>query len=585
MRSVHSADLKHFAFVDAFGLTRVSLPHKVKSERRLAAGFDAALSLNAARTELLASHPRRGRMLRLAFPGMTVREKYSDLRGTSAVLAPGGGFADISPPLPMRPVGSLDRFLHPHDAPTRTALDLGGAPVREGVFMEGAKPAWRDTRLVTAPSGVWAALFDSEQRLLVGDLSSPEGRLRWSAPVRLPREALVTLHPFDDGQLVLAVFSPSRRESTLVRFDPEGNTLGRHVVPALSPAVPLSPARVVHQTREDSVAQSSLVDGDSRTTSLAPEDHGVGRGLGVEGAAFFLPWHADSLVDLQTGAVISRALAEADAPARRWVRERLARANALGNPGGILFELWDFDPRPATKIFEFTVEATAGDGSLLAALAAGMLTGVGEDAIEDLPGWRCPDVGDVIPQFDDQRWDDAEVDSAFAALESAGVHLLSTLHCLGDAYGESYDDPAPQRLPFARDGARSFLAGMVWALQHGAAPGLRDAPRSRAPTLTAAHVAEVLRALPPVRPLAVPADAPDHLMVLAGEVFGDELPTVLAALCEVPDAWREGLGTRLKAAVRWALSASENPEGLSAKLTDASCAHRAVARIVRGALD
>ncbi len=585
MRSVHSADLKHFAFIDAFGLTRVSLPHKVKSERRLAGGFDASLSLNAARTELLASHPRRGRMLRLAFPGMTVRAKYSDLRGTSAVLAPDGGFADISPPLPTRPVGSLDRFLHPHDAPTRTALDLDRAPVREGLFLDGAKPAWRDTRLVTAPSGVWAALCDSEQTLLVGDLSSPEGRLRWSAPVRLPREALVTLHPFDDGQLVLAVFSPSRRESTLVRFDPEGNTLGRHVVPALSPAVPLSPARVVRQTREDTVVQSFLVDGDSRTTALAPEDHGVGRVLGVEGASFFLPWHAESLVDLQTGAVISRALAEADAPARRWVRAHLARANALGNPGGILFELWDFDPRPATKFFEFTVEATAGDGSLLAALAAGMLTGVGEDEIEDLPGWRCRNAGDVLSEFDPGRWDAAEVDLAFAALESAGVHLLSTLGCFGDAYGMSYEMPAPQQLPFTPEGVRRFLAGMTRALEHGAAPGLRDAARAISPTLTATHVADVLRSLPPARPLAVPADALDHLMVLAGEVFGDELPTVLAALCEVPDAWREGLGARVKAAVRWARSAVGDPEGFAARITDASRAHPAVSRIVRGALD
>jgi hypothetical protein len=585
MRSVHSADLQHVAFVDAFGLTRVSLPNKVKSERRLAAGFDASLSLNAARTELLASHPRRGRMLRLAFPGMTVRAKYSDLAGTRDALAPDGGFADIIAPPPTRLVGSLCRYLDPHDEPTRTTLDLDRAPVREGVFMDGAKPAWRDTRLVTAPSGVWAALFDEAQTLLVGDLSSPGGRLRWSAPVRLPREALVTLHPFDDGQLVLAVFSPSRCESTLVRFDPEGNTLGRHVVPALSPAAPLSPARVVHQTRGDTVAQTFLVDGDSRTTALAPEDHGVGRVLGVEGAAFFLPWHAESLVDLQTGAVISRALAEADAPARRWVRAHLARANALGNPGGILFELWDFDPRPATKFFEFTVEATAGDGSLLAALAAGMLTGVGEDAIDDLPGWRCRNAGDVLSEFDPGRWDAAEVDLAFAALESAGVHLLSTLGCFGDAYGMSYEMPALQQLPFTPEGARRFLAGMTRALEHGAAPGLRNAAQSRSPTLTATHVADALRVLPHDRPLAVPADALDHLMVLAGEVFGDELPTVLAALCEVPDAWREGLGTRLEAAVRWALSASENPEGLSAKLTDASRAHRAVARIARGALD
>jgi hypothetical protein len=182
MRSVHSRDLKHFAFVDAFGLTRISLPHKVKTERRHAAGFDAALSLNAARTELLTVTSRARATQHLAFPALT--RLATGARGTA--LVPDGGFVDITPPFGKRPFGSLSCVREPDGAPTTLELDLARAAVREGVFMDGAKPAWRPTQLVTAPSGVWAALFDEVQTLLVGDLSTPEGRLRWSAPVRLP---------------------------------------------------------------------------------------------------------------------------------------------------------------------------------------------------------------------------------------------------------------------------------------------------------------------------------------------------------------------------------------------------------------
>ena len=48
MRSIHSSDGKHLAFADGFGLTRVSLPNKVKTERKSSAGLAATLSLNAA---------------------------------------------------------------------------------------------------------------------------------------------------------------------------------------------------------------------------------------------------------------------------------------------------------------------------------------------------------------------------------------------------------------------------------------------------------------------------------------------------------------------------------------------------------
>ena len=585
MRSVHSSDLKHLAFLDGFGLTRISAPNKVKTERKVSAGLDATLSLNAARTEVLAWRENWNSMHHLAFPAMKALTRIDRFHLAGASLAPDGGFVDITTVHGPDAVGELRRFSDPHTPPTSTKLPRRDAPVRPGVTLDGAKPAWRPLRLVTAPSGVWAALLGSEATLLVGDFSVPEGRLRWSTTVRVPREALVTLHPFDDGRVVVAAFMPSRRESTLVRFDATGNTLGVHTLPSLCPAVPVRHDEALHQLSPETVARTPLDGGVARTTGLGPENHGVGRVFGEGDAGYFLPWHAESVLDLHTADAISRKLADEDAPVRRWFREHLARANALGNPGGILFELKSFDPNPARRDFGFSFDATTGDGSLLGALAAGSLTALtDDDALRNLHGWHWSVGGGVSPTFDADRWDDAEVDRAFGALESAGVPLLECLKCLGDAYSFSYVHPAPQRVPFTLDGARRFLAGLTWAFSHRGGEGVREASRALAAGLTVAHVTAALKDLPIERGPRVDYHVLDLLTVVAAQVFRHDLTKVVAALCRVPDAWRNGVGSRLEHAVKWVRSESAEPDVFATMIALESGARGEIDFYVRRAL-
>ncbi len=585
MRSVHSGDLKHLAFLDGFGLTRISLPNKVKTERKVAAGLDATLSLNAARTEMLAWRENWNSMHHLAFPAMKALTKIDRFRLAGASLAPDGGFVDITTVHGPDAVGELRRFSDPHTPPTSTKLPRRDAPVRPGVTLDHAKPAWRPLRLVTAPSGVWAALLGSEATLLVGDFSVAEGRLRWSTTVRVPREALVTLHPFDDGRVVVAAFSPSRRESTLVRFDATGNSLGVHVLPSLCPAVPVTSDAALHQLSPETVARTPLDGGIARTTGIARDDQGVGRVFGHGDAGYFLPWHAESVIDLRSGDAISRKLADDDAPVRRWFREHLARANALGNPAGILFELKNFDPNPARRDFGFSFDATPGDGSLVGVLAAGMLTALtDDDALRNLYGWHWSVGGGLSPEFVADRWDDAGVDTAFGALEAAGVPLLECLKCLGDAYSFSYTSPAPQRVPFTVDGARSFLAGLTWALTHRGAEGVRAASRELASGLTVGDVAAALKALPNERGPRVDYHVLDLLTVLSAHVFRHELPRVVAALCRVPDAWRQGIGSGLEHAVKWMKSEAAEPDVFATMITLESGARGEIDFYVRRAL-
>jgi hypothetical protein len=505
MRSVHSSDLKHLAFLDGFGLTRLSLTNKVKTERKVSAGLDATLSLNAARTEMLAWRENWNSMHHLAFPAMKALTKIDRFRLAGASLAPDGGFVDITTVHGPDAVGELRRFSDPHTPPTSTKLPRRDAPVRPGVTLDHAKPARRPLRLVTAPTGVWAALLGSEASLLVGDFSVPEGRLRWSTTVRVPREALVTLHPFDDGRVVVAAFSPSRRESTLVRFDATGNTLGVHTLPSLCPAVPVSHDEALHQLSPETIARTPLDGGLARTTDIARDDQGVGR------------------------------------------------------------------------VF--------GDGSLLGVLAAGKLTALtDDDALRNLHGWHWSVGGGVSPTFDADRWDDAGVDTAFGALESAGVPLLECLKCLGDAYSFSHVHPAPQRVPFTVDGARRFLAGVTWALTHRGAEGVRAASRDLAPGLTVGDVAEALKALPNERGPRVDYHVLDLLTVITAQVFRHDLTKVVAALCRVPVAWRQGVGSRLEHAVKWLKSAAAEPDVFATMITLESGARGEIDFYVRRAL-
>lgn len=583
MRSVHSTDLKHLAFVDGFGLTRISMPNKVKTDRKVTAGLDATLSANAARTELLAWRQPWDAMHHRDFPGLKALSKIDRFRLAGTALAPSGGFVQITSGYVEPHELTLHRWSDPLSAPTLTPLSFADAARRPRVRLDGAAPSWRPTCFVTAPSGAWAALYARDAQLAAGDLSTPSGAVRWVAPVELPPEALVTLHPFDDGRVVLAAYLPSRRESVLVRFFADGTVAGQHTLATITPAVPVSFDHALHQPDESVVARTPLDGGISRTTGLA--DHGAARLFGHGDAGYALVWHGESVIDLSTAEAISRKFADDDAPVRRFFREHLARANALGNPAGILFELMSFDPNPARRDFSFSFDATSGNGSLRGVLAAGMLTAItDDDALRNLHGWHWSVGGGLSPSVAQGRWDDAEVDAAFGALEAARVPLLECLKCLGDAYSFSHTSPAPQRVPFTLDGARRFLAGMTWALTHRGAEGVRAASRELAPGLTVDDVVAAMKSLPHERGPRVDYHALDLLTVVSAQVFRHELTRVVAALCRLPDAWRNGVASRLEHAVKWVKSETPEPDVFATMVALESAARGEIDFYVRRAL-
>lgn len=584
MRSAHSLDGRHFAIQDGFGLTRVTAPSKAKTERKISAGLDPLLSMDPTRTQLLAWRQRWDSMHHLSLPELKPLTKIDRFQLSQSVLGP-EGFVEIRSHYGSEPATTARRWTDPTTGAEAVDIASLEAPTREGIRSEhaAAQAIWSPLR--SASSGVWAVAWGAPATLYVGDLSARPVRLRWRAPVEVAADECVTLHPFDDGRVVLCAFSPRRLEARLARFGVDGRTERVVTLPSLAPPAVLTPSSVLHQTGPSTLYCSEMDREDPLRFELAEAHRGVARPFGEGSAMYVLPWHAESIIELRSSAEISRRLSEPDAHVRRFMREQVARANALGNPGGMLFELMALDVNPARSEFGFGWDSTRGDGSLSGFLASGWLSALTDDeALQNLQGWRWNVGGGLSPSRPASPWGSREVDAAFAALESAGVSLIEALHCLPDAYDFWGDGELPRHAAFTPDGAQSFLAGMCFAMRTRRAEGLRAAAGEGREALSAARVVEALRGLPALRPNRVGYRVLDLLCAVSVNALGVEAAAVIEGLQLVRPPWRSGVGSLLEGSVRWLVSASPEPGATAARLRAGTASIEGVSIYVQRAL-
>lgn len=585
MRSFYSLDGKHIAFADGFGLTRISLPNKAKTDRKLSAGLDAMLSGDASRTQLLAWRQNWDSMHHLSFPELKPLTKIARFQLSQTLLAPdGGSFLEVRSHYGQEPSTTARRWSAPATADADCDIALADAPTLPRVDLGDGAPGAVWCQPAGAPSGVWAALRGADPTLYVGDFTASPARLRWRAPVTIPRGALVTLHPFDDGRVVLCAFVPRRREAVLARFDVRGEVTLR-AVPALGPPAVLSPDEVLHQTDEATVQSTSLVGNVSNEHRVPAAHAGVGRPLGQGADLRFLPWHAEDLLDLRTGAAVSRKLSAADASLRRFFRERVRRANALAAAGGFVVELssLDLDSRMG---FAFAWDASSGDGSLFGHLVAGTLNALTDDPIlRNLDGWHWTAGGGISLAAPARPWDADEVDAAFATLEAEGMPLMEVIQPLDDAYRFWHGaQPAPTTCSLTREGARRLLSGMVHAMTTPGAAGLREGARAIDPRLDASVISAAMARLPEERPPRVGYHAMDLLLILSMHALGAGAAGVIGASARLTPSWRNGVGSALENGLRWLASEHPDREALTNVLMRETEGVEGVAFYVRRAL-
>lgn len=566
MRSAHSLDGKHFAFSDGFGLTRVSLPAKVKTERKITSGHDALLSADPTRTQLLAWRQSWDSMHHLSLPELKSLTKIDRFQLSQSVLAD-GGFVEIRSHFGSEAATTARRWSDPATPEAPLDIALIDAPTREGLRLDGAVDSFAWAPLQSASSGVWAVVRGNPRTLYVGDFSERPVRVRWRAPVGFAPGDFVTLHPFDDGRVALCAFSPRRREATVARFSVDGRVEVVRALPAVAPPALLSPDAVLHQPDDARVLRTSLDDGSAVSFALPEATRGPGRPFGEGAVMKFLPWDAESILDLETGVALSRKLSDVDAPVRRFMRERVRELNAFANPGGLMIELKNLDVNPARKDYGFGWDSSLGDGSLHGYLAGGSLSALtDDDALRNLDGWRWSVGGGISLAPPAKPWDLDEVDQALGALEGRGVPLLEALQCLSDAYDFWGNGPAPRRVAFTADGARRFLSAMVFAMTARRADGLRAAAREGHASLSAARVVDALRALPEHRGQRVGYHVLDQLSAVAVNALGADAVEVIAGFGAAPPNWHNGLGSMLHGALRWLLASSPDRDEAAARL-------------------
>lgn len=571
MRSLHSLDGEHMALIDGFGLTRVTLPNKVKTERKICDGIDATLTANEDRTQLLAWRSDWNSMHHLSFPELKGLTKIPRFRLAGFALHPDGqSFFTLNHPntTPPRAVAerwttsealASSRALDASPATTRPALDLGG---------DAAEPL-RVPRVI-ATRGIWTVLFDAT--LYVGDFGEDPARLRWRVPIAAPPGALMSAHPFEDGRVTLCAFIPRTRELRVARFDAEGRaTVG--TLTALAPPAVLTPDVVLHQTDEESVTRTDLSNHDAERFKLAAIDAGVGRPFGDGAAACLLPWHAESVIDLRTGASIARKLSDDDAAPRRFVRELARRVNALGAPVGLFVEVSAFDLDARDRRFSVSWECNRGEGTLLGQLIAGDLYACNNNgAMESVGGWRGG-FGGLDLAGPRRPWDAAEVDDALAALEREGIPLLPSLTQVEHAFsfGASGDGAAMPPL-FTVAGARRFASALLCALRRPDATdarGLRDGAMTLDASLDASTVAAVLASLPERPPRAVTYHALDLLSIVVAQSLAADSVAALVAIGRVGPNWRHGIGSIFERAVAWLAATAPDRDAFVARFTAA----------------
>lgn len=359
-------DGKTLLLADAFGLTRISLPNKVKTDRKAMTSAQGVLMLDAAGTRALVWDDTWDQIHLVTVPELARVSSFARFaQSESRLLADGQRLVRLVPDgLSIFSLAdgqtAFVRFPVASEAPP--ALSLGRSGVARA-YLRGAFAVGDDDTV---------AILDGERehgRLLLGAIDA-------------------------GGQFVTHL----ERSITLPGGGPLRLTVerGGATLCALEPGV--ATAYVLHIARDGTTDALTLVslsmparDGDAWVTQPAPGElarcdaagivtarwpiadaahHGVGEVMAHGGRAWFVPPHRECLVALPSGEEISRKLAPKEAPVRAYFTPMFDRYNRASAPFGRVHSLgrtsfWNHNTQVSGS---FTM--SAGDGSL----GANMLT-------------------------------------------------------------------------------------------------------------------------------------------------------------------------------------------------------------------
>jgi len=180
-------------------------------------------------------------------------------------------------------------------------------------------------------AGVTPGIEDPELTLL--DPSHDDFAPRWRVPVRAGNDTVLVPYRTRRG-VTLVGWRPRAADATILGVDEDGAPTTRHTVACHAlPAV--DEGRALYQPDPAHLASLDLETGTVSTIALVdPAHHGPGLPIAGRGRSFFIPWHAELILDLDRGVAFRRGLSPAQRARRatftRWMVDHASPRLAAG---------------------------------------------------------------------------------------------------------------------------------------------------------------------------------------------------------------------------------------------------------------
>jgi len=323
-------DEKHVVFADAWGLTRITLPNKLKTDRATTASALGTLSLDAAGTTLALWCDADHQAKVLAMPTLSRHVAVPRFRCPFAWCSPDGEW--------LLSVENHALSLTPMSGKKARLFPLPAAPEGAETFTLGTdRVAYAPYHgLVCArPDGGLAVLStrNDTTTLWLGHLDANAG-VSWQRGfvVTLRATGTVRLWPTADGFALVARSMPTET-AHIVEVSGAGSPRAKSLRALVDPA--RRGAGWVTQVAPDRVVEVDA-DGQEQTTFVLadPLHHGHGTLLIGPTRSLFVTHDGERVVDLTTGVACDRKLPAAEAPVRAYFHAQVERHNRFGRRFG-----------------------------------------------------------------------------------------------------------------------------------------------------------------------------------------------------------------------------------------------------------
>jgi hypothetical protein len=377
-------DGKHLAFIDAFGLTRLTFPGKVKTDRKAMASPAAPLSLDAVGGHLLAWDDGWDRSHLRTFPDLEPVVTLAHFELRSAWLHPDGQHL-VKNEARLEVLDFGRDGVASHDLAALPARDLGA------LALGGAQAQRFDFQL--APDGAFVAP-GADGAFVIGRLGEA------GAPPQLAFRGVLTgagrwrVHALPSAaQTVFAVHDRAAGLLEVLRVPAAGavETLRLPAVgrPQLAGGALVYPRSAGEVVRLDLATRAEQVL--PLPADLAAEASGrPGQVLAHPTRTLFVPWHGETFVELLEGkpaVTIDRKLPAKEQALRRALLAFFIQANQDGLATGSTFDLMRLEVKPGSYRPQFS--QTRGDRSPAAeALVRRVYAAMGDPAMATLCGFR-----------------------------------------------------------------------------------------------------------------------------------------------------------------------------------------------------